>query len=75
MEQKSQTKFLPWPGFESRVSRLAVQHTGHHTTSRFVSFRPRVEMTTEAENAESLTACLWLDFAFGRARLHVMASV
>src|SRR6218665_798348 len=27
LEQKSRSKFLPWPGFEPRTSRLAVQHT------------------------------------------------
>ena len=27
MEQKSQTKFLPWSGFEPRTSQLAVQCT------------------------------------------------
>src|SRR6218665_137565 len=27
MKQKSQSKFLPWPGFEPRTSYLGVQHT------------------------------------------------
>ena len=26
MEQKSQSKFLPWPGFQLQTSHLAVQH-------------------------------------------------
>ena len=29
MEQKSQTKFLPWLGFEPQTSWLAVQHANH----------------------------------------------
>ena len=29
VEQKSQTKFLPWPGFQPQNSRFAVQHANH----------------------------------------------
>src|SRR6218665_3546256 len=29
VEQKSRTKFLPWPGFEPRNSRLADKHASH----------------------------------------------
>ena len=32
-EQKSQTKFLPFLGFEPQTSRLAVQHANHWTTT------------------------------------------
>src|SRR6218665_664268 len=34
MEQKSRTKFLFWPGFEPRTSRLAVQHANHWATAQ-----------------------------------------
>ena len=35
MEQKSRTTFLPWPGFEPRSSRLAVQHSNHSGPPRY----------------------------------------
>ena len=34
VEQKSRSKFVPWPGFERRNSRLAVQHANHQTTAQ-----------------------------------------
>ena len=34
MEQKSRTKFLQWPGFEPRTSRLVDQHANHWATAQ-----------------------------------------
>lgn len=33
VEQKSRTKFLPWPVFEPRTAQFSVEHASHQTTA------------------------------------------